>query len=79
MNPLSAACDPNTLDRRPNALYLRRGSAESGSMASEVRPKGGWRGEKIWKQTFLVFDPCNHLKSHKIAKELFGNPWSETA
>jgi hypothetical protein len=27
----------------------------------------------------LSFCPCNSLKSYKIAKAFFGNPWSKTA
>ena len=31
------------------------------------------------KRIILVLSPCNPLKSHKIAKDLFGNAWSKTA
>src|SRR5271163_449378 len=36
-------------------------------------------GEKIWRWTLWVLNPCNPLKSHKTAKGIFGNPWTETA
>ena len=50
MNPPSATRDENALGLRPNALDpSRRDLAESGPVAPEVRPKGGRRGEKIWK------------------------------
>jgi len=50
MNPPSATRDENALAPRPNAFGpSRRESVESGPMAPEVSPKGGRRGEKIWK------------------------------
>jgi hypothetical protein len=39
----------------------------------------GRGGEKIWSWTLWVWNPCNPLKSHKTAKGIFGNPWTETA
>ena len=39
----------------------------------------GGGGEKIWSWTLWVWNPCNPLKSHKTAKGIFGNPWTETA
>jgi hypothetical protein len=36
-------------------------------------------GEKIWRWTLWVWNPCNPLKSHKTAKGIFGNPWTKTA
>jgi hypothetical protein len=43
-----------------------------------MRLKGGWRDEEIWKWIYLIWSPCNPLKSHKIAKAFFGNAWRET-
>src|SRR5271154_6763849 len=54
--------------RRLKALY----AAEAGGTASGMRLKGGGRDEKIWRRILLVFCPCNPLKSHKMAKALFG-------
>src|SRR6202167_1189247 len=39
--------------------------------------KGGPR-RKIWKASQGVWKPCNPLKSHKTAKDLFGKAWSKT-
>jgi hypothetical protein len=42
--------DENALGLRPNALDpSRRDLAESGRMAPKGSPKGGQRGEKLWK------------------------------
>jgi hypothetical protein len=50
MNPPSATRDENTLGPLPNAFDgSRRESAESGPTAPKVSPKGGRRGEKVWK------------------------------
>src|ERR1700722_4614971 len=38
----------------------------------------GCRRRKIWKASKDVWKPCNHLKSHKTAKDFFGKAWSET-
>src|ERR1700678_2169151 len=43
-----------------------------------MRPKAGGRRRKIWKVSKGVWKPCNQLKSHKIAKALFGKAWSKT-
>ncbi len=43
-----------------------------------MRPKRGGRRRKIWKPSKDVLKPCNPLKSHKTAKDLFGKAWSET-
>src|ERR1700689_1187552 len=40
--------------------------------------KKGGRRRKIWKVPKDVWKPCNPLKSHKTAKDLFGKAWSET-
>src|SRR5271170_7996009 len=37
-----------------------------------MRPKAGGRRRKIWKASKDVWKPCNPLKSHKTAKDLFG-------
>ena len=39
--------------------------------------RGGPR-RKIWKASKGVWKPCNPLKSHKTAKDLFGKAWSKT-
>jgi hypothetical protein len=85
--------------QRPEAASVHASipsrSAESGPMAPKARPKGGTRGEKIWRWPLWVFYPCNHLKFHTIAKAFgiipvthfkgiiqkafFGNPWRKTA
>src|ERR1700720_4606441 len=39
--------------------------------------RGGQR-RKIWKASKDVWKPCNPLKSHKTAKDLFGKAWSKT-
>jgi hypothetical protein len=57
---------------------LRR-EAESGAAASGMRPKEGYRDEKIWKQLFWVCDPYNPLKFPKTAKAFFGNPCTKLA
>src|SRR5277367_4919793 len=50
MNLPSATRDENALGPRPNALDPSLCDLEeSGPVAPEVRPKGGRRGEKIWK------------------------------
>jgi hypothetical protein len=50
INLPSATRDENALGLRPNALDpSRRDLAESGRMAPKGSPKGGQRGEKIWK------------------------------
>src|SRR5277367_815054 len=41
--------------------------------------KGAAGGGKIWKTSKDVWKPCNPLKSHKTAKDLFGKAWSKTA
>jgi len=38
----------------------------------------GGRRRKIWKPSKAVWKPCNPLKSHKTAKDLFGKAWSRT-
>ncbi len=38
----------------------------------------GGRRRKIWKPSKAVWKPCNPLKSHKTAKQLFGKAWSKT-
>src|SRR3984885_15927342 len=43
-----------------------------------MRQKGGGRRRKIWKASNGVWKPCNPLKSHKTAKDLFGKAWSKT-
>src|ERR1700677_2577410 len=43
-----------------------------------MRPKAGGRRRKIWKASKGVWKPCNPLKSHKTAKDLFGKAWSKT-
>jgi hypothetical protein len=45
---------------------------------SKMRPKAGGRRRKMWKASKDVWKPCNQLKSHKIAKALFGKAWSKT-
>jgi hypothetical protein len=74
MNVTPPRC--NTIASGPrNALVpLRRESAEYGTTASGMRLKGGWRD--IWKWIYLIWSPCNPLKSHKTAK--FGNAWRKT-
>jgi len=44
----------------------------------KMLPKRGGRRRKIWKTSKDVWKPCNTLKSHKTAKDLFGKAWSET-
>src|ERR1700677_4040098 len=44
----------------------------------KMRPKAGGRRRKIWKAAKGVWKTCNPLKSHKIAKDLFGKAWSKT-
>jgi hypothetical protein len=36
-------------------------------------------GRKNLEMDTLGLEPCNPLKSHKTAKGIFGNPWTETA
>src|ERR1700731_2656211 len=43
-----------------------------------MRPKGGGPRRNIWKASKGVWKPCNPLKSHKTAKDLFGKAWSKT-
>src|SRR5271163_3450190 len=43
-----------------------------------MRQKGGGPRRKIWKASKGVWKPCNPLKSHKTAKDLFGKAWSKT-
>src|ERR1700689_3663681 len=43
-----------------------------------MRQKGGGPRRKIWKASKCVWKPCNPLKSHKTAKDLFGKAWSKT-
>src|SRR5271163_3406415 len=43
-----------------------------------MRPKADGPRRKIRKASKDVWKPCNPLQSHKIAKVLFGKPWSET-
>src|ERR1700729_4118710 len=43
-----------------------------------MRPKGGGPRRNIWKASKYVWKPCNPLKSHKTAKDLFGKAWSKT-
>src|ERR1700739_1284735 len=43
-----------------------------------MRQKGGGPRRKIWKASKGVWKPCNLLKSHKTAKDLFGKAWSKT-
>src|SRR3984885_3430168 len=57
---------------------MRREADEYGPAASKMRPKGAAGGEKIWKPSKAVWKPCNPLKSHKTAKDLFGKTWSKT-
>src|ERR1700690_2106627 len=54
--------------------YLLNCIVKSGKM----RPKGAGRRRKIWKASKDFLNPCNPLKSHKIAKALFGKAWSKT-
>src|SRR3984893_7578972 len=42
-----------------------------------MRQKGGGPRRKIWKASKGVWRPCNLLKSHKTAKDLFGKAWSK--
>ncbi len=79
MNATPPRC--NTIARGPrDALVpLRRESAEYGATASGMRLKGDWRDEEIWKWIYLIWSPCNPLKSHKTAKAFFGNAWRKTA
>src|ERR1700723_3184684 len=52
------------------------------SRPPSTRPAGSSsrrRRRKIWRGTLWVWNPCNPLKSHKTAKGIFGNPWTETA
>ena len=53
-------------------------AAECGPAASKMRLKRGGRTRKSWKTSKDVWKPCNPLKSHKTAKDLFGKAWSET-
>src|SRR5271156_3164645 len=43
-----------------------------------MRQKGGGPRRKIWKASKGIWKPCNPLKSHKTAKDLFGKAWSKT-
>src|ERR1700735_5026571 len=43
-----------------------------------MRQKGGGPRRKVWKASKGVWTPCNPLKSHKTAKDLFGKAWSKT-
>src|ERR1700683_331156 len=43
-----------------------------------MRQKGGGPRRKIWKASKGVWKPCNPLKSHTNAKDLFGKAWSKT-
>jgi hypothetical protein len=42
-------------------------------------PSSRSEGSKIWIRTLLVWSPCNPLKRHKTAKEIFGKAWTKTA
>ena len=53
-------------------------AAECGPAASKMRPKRRGSTRKIWKPSKDVWKPCNPLKSHKTAKDFFGEAWSET-
>ena len=59
----------------------RSHAARGGGMRSRgvqnAAERGGWR-RKIWKPSKAVWKPCNPLKSHKTAKDLFGKAWSKT-
>src|SRR5271163_3688670 len=79
MNPPSATRDENALglrSERARHLAARLGGKWPGS--AEMRPKGGRLGAKVWKWALWVWKPCNLLKSHKTAKDFFGNPWTKT-
>ena len=43
-----------------------------------MRQKRGGQRRKIWKASKGVWKPCNPLKFHKTAKDLFGKAWSKT-
>src|SRR5579863_7834264 len=80
MNPPSATVLPRR--SRSWAERARPLAAQVGGMrrhgagnASTTRPA---RRKNLEADT-LDFFPCNPLKSHKTAKGIFGNPWTETA
>jgi hypothetical protein len=66
---------------RRAAGRARSHAARGGGMRSRgvqnAAERGGWR-RKIWKPSKAVWKPCNPLKSHKTAKDLFGKAWSKT-
>jgi hypothetical protein len=75
MNPLSTE-----LHRKIGRAAGRAPSEAANAVpaASKMRPKRGGRRRKIWKTSKDVWKPCNPLKSHKTAKDLFGKAWSKT-
>ena len=50
---------------------MRSGGAQNATEKGRLK-------EKIWKASKDVWKPCNPLKFHKIAKDLFGKAWSKT-
>src|SRR6202789_4312319 len=64
--------------RAAHKMQPKRGGSECGPAASKMEAKRGGSGGKIWKASKDVWKPCNPLKSHKIAKDLFGKAWSKT-
>ena len=57
---------------------MKRASPELYHSSQAMRQKGGGPRRKIWKASKGVWKPCNPLKSHKTAKDLFGKAWSKT-
>src|ERR1700722_588541 len=57
---------------------MKAPSTELHRKVRKMRPKGGGPRRKIWKASKDVWNPCNPLKSHKTAKDLFGKAWSKT-
>ena len=57
---------------------MKAPSTELHRKIRQMRPKEGGPRRKIWKASKDVWKACNLLKSHKIAKVLFGKAWSET-
>ena len=66
---------------RRAAGRARSHAARGGGMRSrgvQNAAERGGRRRKIWKPSKAVWKPCNPLKSHKTAKDLFGKAWSKT-
>ena len=63
---------------KPDCLLGSKFSRSGSPLRDEMRQKRGGPRRIIWKASKGVWKPCNPLKSHKTAKDLFGKAWSKT-